>query len=139
MLGAPSCGVPTFINGHSRIQSHGATLVAILQAIEIAGMGPRNHRSYCDRYKVVPPQLCLLVYNPNNYRYNPLINPSYSTYLHQLNANELGHHLVPPIWVPEMAIEFLGTPKGTPEISICQPAAELSLSAAIQSFLVAFS
>ena len=21
-----------------------------------------------------------LVYNPNNYRYNPLINPSYSTY-----------------------------------------------------------
>ena len=32
------------------------------------------------RNKVVPPQLCLLVYNPNNYRYNPLINPSYSTY-----------------------------------------------------------
>ena len=27
-----------------------------------------------------PPQWCLLVYNPNNYRYNPLINPSYSSY-----------------------------------------------------------
>ena len=35
-----------------------------------------------EKYKVVPPppQLCLLVYNPNNYRYNPLINPIYSTY-----------------------------------------------------------
>ena len=30
-------------------------------------------------YKVVPPSY-KLVYNPNNYRYNPLINPSYSTY-----------------------------------------------------------
>ena len=46
-------------------------------------------------YKVVPPQLCLLVYNLHEYyRYNPLINPSYSTYVHQLNANDLGHHLV---------------------------------------------
>ena len=30
-------------------------------------------------HKVVPPNY-KLVYNPNNYRYNPLINPSYSTY-----------------------------------------------------------
>ena len=36
-----------------------------------------------------------LVYNPNNYRYNPLINPSEIVLINQLNANELGHHLVP--------------------------------------------
>ena len=35
-------------------------------------------------HKVVPPSY-KLVYNPNNYRYNPLMNPSYSTY--KLNAN----------------------------------------------------
>ena len=45
-------------------------------------------------YKVVPPQLCLLVYNPNNYRYNPLINPCEIVLINQLNANDLGHHLV---------------------------------------------
>ena len=35
-----------------------------------------------------------LVYNPNNYRYNPLINPSEIVLINQLNANDLGHHLV---------------------------------------------
>ena len=38
-------------------------------------------------YKVVPPQWCLLVYNPNNYRYNPLINPSEIVLINQLNTN----------------------------------------------------
>ena len=27
-----------------------------------------------------PQVMWTLVYNPNNFRYNPLINPSYSTY-----------------------------------------------------------
>ena len=35
-----------------------------------------------------------LVYNPNNYRYNPLITPSYSTYEPTERVHELGHHLV---------------------------------------------
>ena len=38
-------------------------------------------RGPCMEYKVVPPQLCecwLII--PINYRYYPLINPSYSTY-----------------------------------------------------------
>ena len=29
---------------------------------------------------------------PMNYRYNPLINPSYWTYLHQVSVHDLGHH-----------------------------------------------
>ena len=31
---------------------------------------------------------------PINYRYNPVITPSYWTYVHQLSDSELGHHLV---------------------------------------------
>ena len=42
---------------------------------------------------MVPPQLCLLVYNPNNYRYNCNHKPKREIVLrNQLNANELGHH-----------------------------------------------
>ena len=31
---------------------------------------------------------------PINYRYNPLINPRYRSYWHQVSVHELGHHLV---------------------------------------------
>ena len=42
-----------------------------------------------------PPVMWTLVYSPNNYRYNPLINPSEIVLINQLNANDLGHHLAP--------------------------------------------
>ena len=35
---------------------------------------------YLHGYKVVPPQVISWFISPINYRYNPLINPSYSTY-----------------------------------------------------------
>ena len=36
-----------------------------------------------------------LFYNPHEYyRYNPLINPSFLVLINQLNANELGHHII---------------------------------------------
>ena len=45
--------------------------------------------------KVVPsPVMWTLAYNPMNTIDITPTTPSYSTYLHQLNANELGHHLV---------------------------------------------
>ena len=40
-----------------------------------------------------PEKLCLLVYNPSNYRYITYINHSYWSYVHQLNVIERGHHL----------------------------------------------
>ena len=39
------------------------------------------------------PPVIKLVYNPNNYRYNPLINPSEIVLVFTNLANELGHHL----------------------------------------------
>ena len=45
--------------------------------------------------KVVPPQLCLFGYNPHEYyRYNLPMNPNVIGLANQLNAFELGHHLV---------------------------------------------
>ena len=43
-------------------------------------------RGISHEYSQVPPQLRLLVYNPNNYRFNPLINPSEIVLINQLNA-----------------------------------------------------
>ena len=53
-------------------------LVAIPQKRQTQGGAPPS-------YKVV--------YNPKNYRYNPLINHSYSTYNPTERNSELGHHL----------------------------------------------
>ena len=46
-------------------------------------------------YKVVPPQWSKLVYNPNNYRYNPLINPNVKYLCSPTErVHDLGHHLL---------------------------------------------
>ena len=51
----------------------------LMTYLDSRGGAPYFAKLVCNyMYKVVPPQWCLLVYN--NYRYNPLINPSYSTY-----------------------------------------------------------
>ena len=57
-------------------------------------LGQASYTCHKHPYKVVPPQWCLLVYNPNNYRYNPLVNPSEIVLMFTNLANELGHHLV---------------------------------------------
>ena len=46
-------------------------------------------------YKVVPPKLCVLIYNPMNCRYITNKNHSEIGVINQLNAMERGHHLVP--------------------------------------------
>ena len=70
-----------------------------------------NWPSHLPRTKTeggAPPVMWTLVYNPNNYRYNPPNQPKREIVLiNQLNANELGHHLVdnmPEFWC------FLFTP-----------------------------
>ena len=65
------------------------------QQATIQSWGPKNQQPIINS---IPTRWCppsyKLVYNPNSYRYNPLINPSEIVLINQLNANDLGHHLV---------------------------------------------
>ena len=65
------------------------------QQATIQSWGPKNQQPIINS---IPTRWCppsyKLVYNPNSYRYNALINPSYSTYKPTERVHELGHHLV---------------------------------------------